>query len=74
MKLAAWMEWTCTGDEELAAKVGVGRSMISRVRRGKRLPSYQLMQAIAEATGGAVRPDDFFDLPPARRDAKVEAA
>jgi transcriptional regulator with XRE-family HTH domain len=73
MKLTIWMEQTSTSDDALAAQVGVDRSMISRVRRGKRLPSHQLMQAIAEATNGAVRPDDFFDLGvPGRR--KSEAA
>lgn len=52
-----------TTDDDLAAKVGSDRTTISRIRRGKRRPSMALAEAISQASGFAVRLDDFSILP-----------
>lgn len=50
---------TETSDEALAARLDVDRSTISRIRRGKRMPSPEMMQRIRQATSGAVTANDF---------------
>lgn len=61
MRLSQWMADTHTSDEALALRIGVDRSTISRIRRGTRRPSADLMRAIREATGGAVSADDLLE-------------
>lgn len=48
---AAHMKSTGVTDAELAAKVGCGRSMITKVRAGAATPSLRLAVAISTATG-----------------------
>ncbi len=55
MQLATWMKLRDVDDEALAAKVGVHRSTISRIRRKKQIPEYPLARKIQRATGGKVR-------------------
>jgi transcriptional regulator with XRE-family HTH domain len=59
MRLEDWMTATKATDQALATKLGVDRSTISRIRRGKRVPSVEIMRAIHEATSGAVSANDF---------------
>jgi transcriptional regulator with XRE-family HTH domain len=59
MRLDHWMTETATPDEALAARVEVDRSTISRIRRGTRMPSPEMMRKLFEATGGAVTANDF---------------
>jgi transcriptional regulator with XRE-family HTH domain len=60
MKLEQWMAKTETSDEVLAEMISLDRSSVSRIRRGKQLPSRATMEAISRVTGGAVTPNDFF--------------
>ena len=53
------MTETGTSDDTLAARLEIDRTTISRLRRGKRMPSVEMMRAIWEATGGAVTANDF---------------
>lgn len=46
-----------------ALQVGASEATISRLRSGKQTPSYPLLSRIAEATNGAVTPNDFLPLP-----------
>lgn len=57
------MAETGISDEALAAKVGVGRTAISRIRRGLRRPSFQVAEAISRATDFAVTPNDLSEIP-----------
>ncbi len=53
------MATTETGDEALALRLGVDRSTVSRFRRGRRMPSAEMMRLIHQATDGAVTANDF---------------
>ena len=68
MHIASYMTLTNMRDDDLAEKVGVSRVTISRVRRGICSPSLRLAARIADATQGAVTPNDFAltARPPAR--------
>lgn len=46
-------------DEALASQLSVDRSTISRIRRGARMPSPEMMRKLHDATGGAVTANDF---------------
>lgn len=50
--------------DEFAALIGVHGETVRRYLRGARLPSKAEMVRIYVATGGRVRPDHFYDLPP----------
>lgn len=54
------MTETGTSDDALAAQIGVDRTTVSRIRRGTRLPSADLMRRISDATAGAVMANDFI--------------
>jgi len=60
MRLNTYMTREGIKDADLAETVGCDRTTILRVRRDEQRPSHALMEKIAEATSGAVRPDDFF--------------
>ena len=36
------------------------KSTLSRIERGKQNPSFDLMRRLIEASGGALRPEDFM--------------
>jgi transcriptional regulator with XRE-family HTH domain len=65
MRLSDWMSKHEVDDEELASRVGSDRSTISRIRRGKRRPSWDLAEKIKASTGNAVTPDDYLSEPAA---------
>ena len=46
-----------------ARKIGVSPQAVRRYVTGERRPSADIMTAIAQATDGEVRPNDFFDSP-----------
>jgi transcriptional regulator with XRE-family HTH domain len=69
MKLEAYMRLANLKDDDLAAKLGVNRSMVSRWRRGKAKPDWDNLPKIEAATNGAVTAVDFID-----RQAAQEAA
>jgi len=59
------MKKAAIGDEDVAERVSkrlgdkIDRSTISRIRRGTRNPSIELMRAIFDVTAGAVTANDF---------------
>jgi transcriptional regulator with XRE-family HTH domain len=63
MKLEAWIESTGRTSASFARDLGVEASTIHRIVRRERKPSHALMEKIAQATEGAVTPNDFFDVP-----------
>ena len=61
MKLSDYLTRNGIDDTAFGAKVGRDRSTIFRIRQGTHKPSPELMEKIAQETGGQVRPDDYFD-------------
>jgi transcriptional regulator with XRE-family HTH domain len=49
-------------DETLADLFGCDRTYFSKIRRGKRVPSYELMCAIRDKTGGKVTLESWLKL------------
>lgn len=60
MTLQEWMDANGVTDDALAARVGVDRSTISRVRRGKIAPSLTLAGALNTITDGCVPMQSFL--------------
>lgn len=68
------MTETGTADDVLAALVEADRSTISRIRRGTRMPSPEMMRKLFEATAGAVTANDFVHAPAAADPAPQASA
>lgn len=49
--------------DQAASQVGTSRQVWSDWERGRRKPSHTLMIEIYTLTGGAIVPNDFYDLP-----------
>ena len=62
MTLAEWMLANGFDDAALAARLNITLSNVSRIRRGKQIPSRERMAAIVEITGGKVQPNSFFGI------------
>jgi transcriptional regulator with XRE-family HTH domain len=62
MKLEQWMSEVSVSDKVLAEMIGVDRSSVSRLRRGKHFPSPTTMVAISQVTAGLVMPNDFYEI------------
>ncbi len=57
------------GLAELAEKVGIGPKHLGRVERGEKLPSFELIIALANAL--RVSPSEFFEFENVRADQKI---
>ena len=57
------------GQAELAEKVGIGAKHLGRVERGEKLPSFELIVALANAMGES--PSVFFEFENARVDQRA---
>lgn len=64
MTLKEWMAITGTGDRELAERIGVAKTIVTRYRNGKIRPKWPVMDEIIVATNGAVMPNDFISASP----------
>lgn len=62
MKLLDWRRAHGLSQHQLAMRVGIKQPTIAKYEAGKLIPGRDAMQAISQATGGAVAPNDFFDL------------
>lgn len=62
-KLAEYIAANTKTVSAFAAQIGVNTSAITRVLKGERRPSYDLMVKISEATGGAVSLNDIGGIP-----------
>lgn len=63
MQLAKWRaekQWT---QARLAAVLGCNISSVHRYESGHRIPEPATMALIFTVTGGAVEPNDFYELP-----------
>ena len=54
------MEANGLDDAAMAARLGVSSFAVKKWRYGERTPRPAQMEAIISATGGEVRPNDFF--------------
>lgn len=65
MKLAAWRKRAAMTQAALAELLGCSQSYISQIERATdpMVPSKDALARIYEVTGGAVEPNDFYDLP-----------
>lgn len=63
MTLAEFLETQALTDTAFAARIGVTSEAVRRYRLGARTPKRDMLAKIAEATGGAVQPADFFPSP-----------
>jgi hypothetical protein len=67
MQLADFMEERGLDDEEMASlvrkasRISCDRSTISRIRRGKSRPSWDLIASLKAISKGRVSADDFLD-------------
>jgi len=58
--LKKYREATGKSLEELAVESKTSRATLSRIENGLQTPSLGLIERIREATGGAIRADDFL--------------
>lgn len=65
MKLADYLDAHGLTASAFAGKIGRSIATVSRIARGLHSPDWPTMRAIAEATSGAVQPNDFYDAPAA---------
>ncbi|WP_092685261.1 helix-turn-helix domain-containing protein [Albimonas donghaensis] len=62
MKLRTWRTNRGMTQSEFAEAISVRTSAVSRYEAG-RVPEAEIVGRIFRATGGEVRPGDFYDLP-----------
>jgi transcriptional regulator with XRE-family HTH domain len=60
MHLSEWLAANGKTDAWLAEQIGRERSVVTKIRNGKSMPSFGTAQAIMDVTGGAVTPNDFL--------------
>lgn len=63
MKLAQWRRASGKSQLQVAEAIGSTAASIARYEAGTRIPEAGAMRALYLLTHGAVRPDDFYDLP-----------
>jgi transcriptional regulator with XRE-family HTH domain len=60
MTLEEWMNAQGHADLDVAELVGINRATVSKLRRGKKLPSPRLMAIFARVTDRSVMPNDWL--------------
>jgi transcriptional regulator with XRE-family HTH domain len=48
--------------DDVVKETGLSKASISRIERGKQLPSSGSLKRLCQFTGGLLRPNDFFDV------------
>lgn len=64
MTLSEFLKSEGNSASKLAETLGVAVSTITRVAKGKHIPSRALMEAIFQLSSGAVTPNDIFGIGP----------
>lgn len=60
MLLVDWLEKHGVSDANFAELIGKSRIDVFRYKKGRVMPRPDVLARIAEATGGAVQPMDFY--------------
>ena len=60
MTLEKWMKIKGYTDGQFAELIGMDRSTVNLYRHGLRMPRPAVMEKIAYATAGQVKPNDFY--------------
>jgi len=63
MTLETWLAKNQTSDAAFATQIGVSRQALWRYKSGERIPRPKILERIQVATGGRVKPADFFPAP-----------
>jgi transcriptional regulator with XRE-family HTH domain len=69
MTLADYLAKHGLSDATFAKDIGVDRSSVSRMRRCGQVPGPDILRLIADRTGNAVTPNDFFGVRPSDQQA-----
>ena len=60
MKLSEWLDSQNLSDAEFGRQIGKTHSTVLRLKRGEIRPTLETVEAVREATNGAVQADDFL--------------
>lgn len=63
MKLSDFIDAQGLTASQFGVRIGVSRGAALRYATGARIPHPEIMARIYVVTGGAVTPNDFYDLP-----------
>lgn len=74
MLLGDWRRREGLTQQEIADALGCIVTTVARYEAGARIPGPTVMIDIYTLTGGAVQPNDFYDLPPLAASKMREAA
>lgn len=74
MKIGQWIEFEGLTTVAAGRRIGKPQSLVSRFLRGLRRPSFDTMEVIAIASGGAVMPNDWLSDEALARIAAAQAA
>jgi transcriptional regulator with XRE-family HTH domain len=69
-KLRLWLKAEGLTMEEFGRRIGTTNVTVSRMCSGVQIPGRELMRRVFFETGGAIQPNDFYDLT-ARDEAKA---
>ena len=62
MHLADYMLWKQLTDYDVAARIGVDRATVSRIRRRKARPDWPTIISLKRMSRGEITADDFTEL------------
>lgn len=68
MTLRDWLDARGVTIAEFALRIGRTSESVRRYANGDRIPDKETMPLIAAETGGDVTANDFFGIPPKRRE------
>lgn len=64
MKLRDWLDERDISNGDFGNRIKRTAEAVRRYAAGERIPDKDTMPLIVDATGGAVTPNDFFDIAP----------
>ncbi len=67
MNLKSYLDVKSITYSAFARQIGTSAEAVRRYAERARVPTQDVMRRIHAVTEGAVQPNDFFDLPPARQ-------
>lgn len=74
MKLSAYLKERELTASEFASRIDRSISTVTRAARGEVMPDPETMRRIATETGGAVQPNDWYDIPTSKANTGLQEA